>query len=360
MSEAQLSCNLVLFPGALGDFICFLPALNFIADKCEVDLLARTEYSDIAAPSVRTQSLERFEVRRLFVPAATTLDELKKFFAYYAHVYSWTGSGQPLFEQQLKTFSNGSADVFPFRPRDRQTHQADYYLSCLSCSECHSVPMITLRPEFTRWTDKFWRVHELADKPILALAPGSGAQQKNWPLASFQIVAQWWRRAVSGVVLVVLGPVEDERGGYDCLFPEAVVVRGQRLGNIAALLSRCHIYIGNDCGVTHLSAAVGVSTLALFGPSNPRQWAPRGPDVHILAAHADGSPCMDEVLKYCVDQHCLPALNPAQVVQKLEESLAPPSLTGDNPRIRVIAEILPEAQSSITDKYSPLPYVRRA
>ena len=356
MSNAQFIRKLVLFPGALGDFICFLPTLDRIAGNCKVDLLARSEYSDIAPCSVRTQSLERFEVRRLFVPEASANTRVKNFFDNYAQVYSWTGNGQATFEQQLKLVCTGSVDVFPFRPRDRRTHQTDHYLSCLSCNQSSPVPPVMVRREFTRWSDEFWRIHELQNRPVLALAPGSGARQKNWPAASFQSVAQWWHRTMRGAVLVVLGPVEDERGGYECLLHDAEVVHGQRLGHVAALLSKCDVYVGNDSGITHLAGAVGVSTLSLFGPSDPRQWAPRGRDVHILAAHDDGSSCSDQQVENCRERHSLSALKPAQVIQKIEESLVSSSLTGANPRIRVTAKISPEVQTAIRDRFNPQAY----
>ena len=57
----------VLFPGALGDFICFLPALYELTKSYAVDLLARSDFAAIAPQGVRVLSLERFEVRQLFI-----------------------------------------------------------------------------------------------------------------------------------------------------------------------------------------------------------------------------------------------------------------------------------------------------
>ena len=57
---------LVIFPGALGDFICFLPALERLAGEGEVNLLARSDYSDLVPPGVRVRSLECHEISRLF------------------------------------------------------------------------------------------------------------------------------------------------------------------------------------------------------------------------------------------------------------------------------------------------------
>jgi ADP-heptose:LPS heptosyltransferase len=44
------------------------------------------------------------------------------------------------------------------------------------------------------------------------------------------------------------------------------------------------VYIGNDSGISHLAAAAGAPVVALFGPTDPAVWAPRGPRVRILAA----------------------------------------------------------------------------
>ncbi|HEU4637382.1 MAG TPA: hypothetical protein VFS84_00900, partial [Candidatus Binatia bacterium] len=57
---------LVLFPGALGDFVCFLPTLQFLAEGTSIDLLTRTELCDLVPTRVKVGSLERFEIRQLF------------------------------------------------------------------------------------------------------------------------------------------------------------------------------------------------------------------------------------------------------------------------------------------------------
>jgi ADP-heptose:LPS heptosyltransferase len=51
---------------------------------------------------------------------------------------------------------------------------------------------------------------------------------------------------------------------------------------LARWLARARLYAGNDSGITHLAAAVGTPVLALFGPTNPEVWAPRGPNVRVV------------------------------------------------------------------------------
>jgi ADP-heptose:LPS heptosyltransferase len=58
-----------------------------------------------------------------------------------------------------------------------------------------------------------------------------------------------------------------------------------RIGNLYELgcwLAGARLYIGNDSGITHLAAAAGTPVLALFGPSDPAVWAPRGPHVRAV------------------------------------------------------------------------------
>ncbi|MBM4300198.1 MAG: glycosyltransferase family 9 protein [Deltaproteobacteria bacterium] len=63
------------------------------------------------------------------------------------------------------------------------------------------------------------------------------------------------------------------------------------MARVARVLSRCRLYIGNDSGLTHLAAAVGrPDVLALFGPTDPRVWAPLGPRVSILRAPGPQTP----------------------------------------------------------------------
>jgi len=58
--------------------------------------------------------------------------------------------------------------------------------------------------------------------------------------------------------------------------PDAVInLAGQlRFAHITKLISTCQVYIGPDTAVTHLAAAIGTPTVALYGPTNPLKWAP--------------------------------------------------------------------------------------
>lgn len=336
MSETKLRRICVIFPGALGDFICFLPALNTLGADADIDLFARAEFADIVPTNVMVESSECYEVARLFVAGAEKEARLAQFFGRYAAVYSWHGSQQPDFLRALQSACQNRAHVFPFRPRSRNIHQADHYLSCIGKENRQpNTPLIFLKPEALAWSVKYWEQHALHAKPVLALAPGSGAREKNWPLEYFQAVARWWREETNGAVVLVAGPVEEERGGIEPLLDCALVARSLRLAQLGALLARSDLYLGNDSGVTHLAAAVGTRTVALFGPSDARQWGPRGKRVTILNRNVECSPCAVPVMKSCGHRKCLTGFLPEKVIAELANLALFANLTRGEAGIRV-------------------------
>jgi ADP-heptose:LPS heptosyltransferase len=221
-------------------------------------------------------------------------------------------------------------------------HQADYYLSCLQADSVLSMPHIPLMPDADQWAEIYWARNSLESKPMLAIAPGSGAREKNWPVISFERIARWWRERIGGSVIVILGPVEEERGGYESLCSHGVAIRGITLGRLAAVIARCSLYVGNDSGISHLAAALGVPTAAVFGPSNINQWAPRGQTVLVFRHEVPCSPCAVSVMKNCRHHDCLAALTPAEVIRQLERWPPLVTLTSRGSGIRVPPVISPE------------------
>jgi ADP-heptose:LPS heptosyltransferase len=332
---------LVLFPGALGDFVCFLPTIKILAERMSIDLLARTEFSELVPGRVKVGSLERFEIRHLFISGGGSDDKVRRFFETYECTYSWMGSGDLTFKREVQAATQGRVRLFQFHSRESQMHQADYYRSCLRDDSIPSMPHIPLTPDANQWAEAYWVKNSLNSTPVLAIAPGSGAREKNWPVTAFAAMARWWRERIGGSVIIILGPVEEERGAYESLCSHGIVVRGITLGRLAAVIARCSLYVGNDSGISHLAAALGVPTAAVFGPSNVDQWAPRG-TVLVFRHEVPCSPCAVSVMKNCRHHECLAALAAAEVIRQLERWPPLVTLTSRGPGIRVRPEILPE------------------
>lgn len=101
---------------------------------------------------------------------------------------------------------------------------------------------------------------------------------KMWALEQWQALAKWL--SASGLTVVLSGSGEDEERDYvsrfaDTVSPPPVNLAGQLdFSQLALLLNRATLYIGPDTVTTHLAAAMGAPTVALFGPSNPVKWGP--------------------------------------------------------------------------------------
>jgi ADP-heptose:LPS heptosyltransferase len=307
----------VIFPGALGDFICFLPVLQTLARAARVDLFARSEFAELTPEGVTVRTIETSPITALFRTELAVDEEAQRSFRGYAAVYSWFASGSREFTLRLQALTGDVARVFPFRPARVQGHQADYYLSCLNHADDAAEPRVTIRPEALRWCEDFWVKYALHRRGVLTIAPGSGAREKNWPAESFQAVSQWWREKTGGAVLLLIGHVEQERGGIEPLRRHCIVASDLSLSQAAALLRRSDVYLGNDSGISHLAAATGVRTVALFGPSDPRQWAPRGKKAIVLWRNLDCSPCCDATMKACPHHACLTEFLPGGIIATL-------------------------------------------
>jgi heptosyltransferase-2 len=83
------------------------------------------------------------------------------------------------------------------------------------------------------------------------------------------------------------------------------------ISDLPALLSRCHLFIGNDSGAMHVAAAVGLPVVAVFGPTDPFGTAPVTPRCSIVQEKPYCSPCF---LRRCpTDHRCMTRVTPDAV-----------------------------------------------
>jgi heptosyltransferase-2 len=139
------------------------------------------------------------------------------------------------------------------------------------------------------------QLHQLGQGPIVGLHPGSdheGVPYKSWAASRFvelgkQLVERW------GVRIAVFGG-PDERSlkqvVSDGIGSAASVVEGP-ITLAAAMIEQAKLFVTNDSGLMHLATALGVPTIALFGPTDPRRTRPYGSGHRIVRLGLDCSPC---------------------------------------------------------------------
>ncbi|MDU2063339.1 MAG: lipopolysaccharide heptosyltransferase II [Sporomusaceae bacterium] len=141
-------------------------------------------------------------------------------------------------------------------------------------------------------------------KPIIALCPVGSYARKSWDEAGYlSVIADL---AKDHEVLLLGG--HKEAPALAALVAasdhKALALAGTlSLGELAALLEQCQLLITVDTGPLHLAQAVGTPVLALFGPTDPAIWGPRGPRDRVFYRHEDCSPCWGK--GDCREQQCM-------------------------------------------------------
>jgi ADP-heptose:LPS heptosyltransferase len=147
------------------------------------------------------------------------------------------------------------------------------------------------------------------------LHPGAGSKKKMWPITNFLQVE---RRLESDGYRpeYIMGPAD--RFLRDALrmpgVRPRVVHTPENIPALAALMKTAGGYIGNDSGVSHLAAYLGLPTVAVFGPSNPEMWRPIGPRVQIVRPSFHGAAGVEPHRKNSDSQDCFAEITPAIVL----------------------------------------------
>ncbi len=283
---------LALHPGALGDVILSLPALGALRRAepgAEITLACDAGLpGPLLAPyAERVLALSAFPLHRLHRPAPPS-EEDTRFWKSYDRVVSWTGSANPDFVRNLRSLHPG-ARIAPWRPEPGETrHVARIFADSLALPPLltRELPPAGIRPGAAaleaggRWLrEQGWD----GQKALAMLHPGAGSAGKRWPPENFIGLARLLARRNDLELILMEGPAEAGLGRRIAeAVPGSLLCEGVALGPLSGILARCRFFVGNDSGVTHLSAALGVPTVALFGPTAPAQWAPLGESVTIL------------------------------------------------------------------------------
>ena len=124
---------------------------------------------------------------------------------------------------------------------------------------------------------------------------GSGSPRKNWPIDRWVELIQRLEGIFSDFLLVG-GEADDQlvcEFRAHCRLPGLRILLNQGLADLCQALNRCAVFVGHDTGVTHLAAAIGTPTVALFGPTDPNVWSPLGEHVSVVLS-PDGT--MESIL----------------------------------------------------------------
>jgi len=260
--------RLAIRPGAIGDFIVSLPALECLKPDAERDSLeVWTATANVPlvrfTPHARSIASTGLNLLGVSDPPPRLLEDLARFDS----IVSWYGANRPEFRELVDSLGLPFHFLPALPAAGCGCHAVDFYLEQVrglgGPAVCRSdgIPRIVCRAEDSGRSES---------RPFAVIHPFSGSPSKNWPLHRFRLLARGLERRMA--VRWCASPDDPPLEG-------AVYI--EDLYRLACWLSQASLYVGNDSGITHLAAAAGAPVLALFGPTDPEIWGPRGGNVRV-------------------------------------------------------------------------------
>lgn len=281
---------LVIRGGAIGDFILTLPAIGALRERwpaARIEVLGYPHIIELAHRRQYADAVRNIEARAMagfFVPLGPLDDGLREYFGSFDIVVSYLFDPDHVFADNVRRA--GARQVIEASPRPTTLPAAVHYCRPLEALAIYvKDPVPRVFPSDAERAVAMEFLARAGRERIVAIHPGSGSAKKNWPVTKFGALARWAVDELAVQLVVVQGEADEmvvtalrsELGTRPVL-----VARGLTLVALAAVLERCAVFVGNDSGITHLAAALGTPTVALFGPASLPVWEPRGTQVQVL------------------------------------------------------------------------------
>lgn len=162
-----------------------------------------------------------------------------------------------------------------------------------------------------------------SDQSLVVIQPGARYWFKAWPSERFAELADRLTERLGCQVLV--GGSRQEIDLAQLVVKQAksrlISIAGRSpIRTLAALFKRAALFVGNDTGAIHIATAVGTPVVALFGPSNPAEWGPRGGPAEVIYKGLDCRACFHPTCQRG-EQNCMKLITVDEVMSAAARQL---------------------------------------
>jgi ADP-heptose:LPS heptosyltransferase len=298
--------TLLFHDGALGDVLLSLPCITSIGkNPAALDVVCRDDVGRLlkasgvvhGAFSSDSRVFSSWYVGR---PDNAAREMLERYGRAFVFTLRW---GSDLANNIARTVPDTRV-IITVPPANCRTHVAEFRLRQLQDALLHHGPVrLSVPPDLRRRArEVLTRAGHDGQKRLIVVHPGSGGKRKCWPLERYFELAERVAEKAGAFILFLTGSAEEplvrERiEGFVRSRTCMAHISDADLTVVAGLLAQGRLFVGNDSGISHLAAAVSVPVIALFGPTDPSLWAPRGPNVQIIAARTLDAISVDDVFE---------------------------------------------------------------
>lgn len=330
---------LVRVPNWIGDAVMCLPALEALRalyPSSDISVLAKAKVVPVFEGNPSVSDIIVYDKARhggLLGQLRLSGEIRKKRFdlavlfqnAFGAAIISFLGAANERVGYASDYRSGLLTRAIPLTGEIRKKHEVFYYLNIIrelgGKTPKKPAPRIHLSSRERALAKKFLEECGLGKGPIFGAAPGASfGPAKRWPSARFAGVLKGLADEYGGGVLVFGGPEDNEacQGVVEAM-PSAIDLSGKLgLREAIALMERCDAFITNDSGPMHISAALGVPTVALFGSTDDSITGPVGKRAAVVKEKIDCSPCFKRECRFG-HYECLNRIDAKKVLLKAKE-----------------------------------------
>lgn len=303
--------TLIVHQGALGDLVLTLSALDRLLNGSRIDIFCQVRFISLVYHLNvvgRAFNVESREFANLYAEKPDQRHAV--LFHGYRQIIIFSDAS--VLRKNIAFLANCPVYVIPPRPdSDTQIHVIDYLIERLA-GVLSGVPTDCLdhRRVLQRSNTRF--------RGKIMIHPGSGSLRKNWPLENFIRLHRKLKR--NGIDAAwIIGPAESflSEKLLRRKIPKQVIFENQDLVDFCRRSTDYTGFVGNDSGLTHLAAWLGIPVVAVFGPSDPARWCPVGPDVTVISPGNDCLPCFERQPNNCGDSACLKSISADKVFREI-------------------------------------------
>lgn len=297
MSLTQSNKWLIIRNGAVGDTLLLSAVLQTI--RCQqpnsyIEVMGNIERVELLVGDGLANKATAFDqpgIESLFKDDGELSNPLIEYFCGFDVIVYYGQSHLENIRSKLSVNINQTVITHPALPNSDDVHITEHYLQAVHSlidNKKSYTPKIALRVNEIEW-GKTWlkeRGNHFDDCYILGVHVGAGSKIKRAPIENYLKKINEIESKQSSLLMIPKGPADDD--AVDALIESLpkdisyVVLEKLRLRELAAVLFCCDEFIGNDSGVTHIAAALGIPTTVVFVTGNPAMWKPLGECVRVV------------------------------------------------------------------------------
>lgn len=312
IANSKINNLLIALPDLIGLNVLSLPALRQIAERFQGKSIHLLGFNNCSELLFNEQLPELVLIDRSRIN--DELQEYVKNCVPFDLVFDFLSSretGQVFFDSKIPyrlgwDYSDTSYYNIPVSyPSQNQNTVYDYldFLGTIKEQYRFEVPRLTVSAESKQEGHKWLLQHRIRCEKLIVLGLGGGNNRKQWPLSNYLRLRAELKRMDGLETLFVVGPKElhllDDIAEAD---RSAVIACNLSLPLLKGILANADCVVANDYAVMHISAALGIPTIAVFLSSDPRQWFPyQEPSRYVMGKDLACRPCYRED---CDDWQC--------------------------------------------------------